>query len=206
MIRGSKYDIFISYSSEDTQWVKGYLLDAFQQTNVKFVTEEAFTVGAPRLTEFERAIKESTRTLLVLSPAYLAENFTQFIDLLAQSYGLETATWPVIPLILKSVDLPTRLAMITSIDSTDPDEWDAVISRLADIFKHPLPVAPEIPDCPYPGMVPFSEADSARFFGRDDEVQEMLESLRLHSLTRCTSQPEIRSARRSCSSAVPLSR
>jgi hypothetical protein len=29
-------------------------------------------------------------------------------------------------------------------------------------------------------MVPFSEADSDRFFGRDIEVQELLERLRLH--------------------------
>jgi len=180
MIRVSKYDIFISYASEDTQWVKGYLLDALQQANIKFITEEAFTVGAPRLTEFERAVKESARTLLVLSPAYLAENFTQFIDLLAQSYGLETATWPVLPLVLKTVDLPTRLAMLTSIDATDQDEWNDVISRLVDIFQYSLPETPEIPDCPYPGMMPFSEADSTRFFGRDDEVQEMLERLRLH--------------------------
>ena len=103
MKQGHKYDLFISYAGADAPWVKGYLLIALQQTNVKFVAKEAFTVGTPRLTEFERAIEESSRTLLVLSPVYLAENFTQFIDLLVQSYGLETATWPVIPLLLKSL-------------------------------------------------------------------------------------------------------
>jgi hypothetical protein len=35
--------------------------------------------------------------LLILSPAYLADEYTQFTDLLAQTYGLETATWPVLP-------------------------------------------------------------------------------------------------------------
>src|SRR5262249_48617324 len=32
----------------------------------------------------------------------------------------------------------------------------------------------------YPGMMPFNEADSPRFFGRDREIQELLEHLRLY--------------------------
>ncbi len=176
----SSYDLFISYAQEDAPWVEGFLLDALRQAEVKILTEQAFTLGAPRIGEFERAIKESRRTLLVLSPAYLSESYTQFIDLLAQSYGLETATWPVIPLILKPVELPTRLAMLTALDASDPDEWETVIRRLADTLGRPAPQAPAYPDCPYPGMVPFSEAQSARFFGREDEVEEMLARLRLH--------------------------
>ena len=31
------------------------------------------------------------------------------------------------------------------------------------------------PECPYPGMRPFSEADSQYFFGRNQEIQELLE-------------------------------
>ena len=84
----------------------------------------------PRLLEFERAIQQSQRTLLVLSPAYLAEGFGQFTDLLAQSYGLETATWPVIPLILHPVELPPRLAMLIALDATDAAQSTAVVERL----------------------------------------------------------------------------
>lgn len=35
------------------------------------------------------------------------------------------------------------------------------------------------PACPYPGMVPFSEADSANFFGRAAEIADAVERLRL---------------------------
>ena len=62
------------------------------------------------------------RILLVLSPAYFSTETAAFVDLLAQTYGLETSTWPVIPLRLARVDLPTRLAMLTALDATDPDE------------------------------------------------------------------------------------
>ena len=174
------YDLFVSYADADRPWVEGYLLDALTQAGVRFHSEAAFALGVPRLLEFERAVQESRRTLLVLSPATLADGFNQFTDLLAQSYGLETATWPVIPLILQPVELPPRLAMLTALDATHPAEWPAVVERLCAELQRPVPGPASRPPCPYPGMVPFSEADSDRFFGRDQEVQELLERLRLH--------------------------
>ena len=110
------YDVFISYAEIDGAWVEGYLLDALDGAEINYHSEEAFALGVPRLLEFERAIQESKRTLLVLSPAYLSENLSQFTDLLAQSYGLESATWPVIPLLLEPVELPPRLAMLQAED------------------------------------------------------------------------------------------
>ncbi|MBU1750486.1 MAG: TIR domain-containing protein [Chloroflexi bacterium] len=174
------YDLFISYAAADRAWVEGYLLDALTQAGVHVHSEATFALGVPRLLEFERAVQQSRRTLLVLSPATLAEGYSQFTDLLAQSYGLETATWPVIPLILQPADLSPRLAMLTALDATDPAQWPAVVERLCAELQHPVPDPASKPPCPYPGMVPFSEADSARFFGRDREVQDLLERLRLH--------------------------
>jgi len=174
------YDLFISYAGADRAWVEGYLLDGLTGAGARCHSEAAFAPGVPRLLEFERAIRQSQRTLLILSPAYLAEGLSQFTDLLAQSYGLETATWPVIPLVLHPVELPPRLAMLTQLDATDSTDWPAVIQRLCAELQRAVPgIAPRLP-CPYPGMVPFSEADSDRFFGRDREVQELLERLRLH--------------------------
>ena len=174
------YDLFISYADADRAWVDGYLLDALTQAGARVHTEAAFALGVPRLLEFERAVQHSQRTLLILSPAYLAESSGQFANLLAQTYGLETATWPVIPLILHPVELPPRLAMLTALDSTDPGAWASVVERLCVELQRPVPGPPPRPPCPYPGMVAFSEADSDRFYGRDEEVQALLERLRLH--------------------------
>ena len=178
--RAYRYDVFISHADADRAWVEGYLLDALEAASVRVHSEEAFRLGVPRILEFERAIRQSQRTLLILSPAHLAEGFSQFTDLLAQSYGLETATWPVIPLILHPVQLPPRLAMLTALDATDPSRHEEILARLCAELARPLPTPAPPPPCPYPGMVPFSEADSDRFFGRDREVQELLERLRLH--------------------------
>lgn len=173
------HDLFIAYGDADRAWVEGYLLDALTQAGVRSHSEAAFTPGVPRLLELERAIQQSHRVLLVLSPAYLAETLNPFIEVLAQAYGVETATWPVIPLILHPTVLPARLAMLTALDATEPAEWTRAVRRLCEELQRPAPAPAPPPACPYPGMRPFGEADQDRFFGREAEVEALLQRLRL---------------------------
>lgn len=180
MAQAAKYDLFISYSNADDAWVEGYLLDALTLADVHYHTEAAFALGTVRVLEFERAIQQSKRTLLVLSPAYLTDGFNQFIDQLAQCYGLDTQTWPVIPLILQPVELPPRLSILVKLNATNPDEWEKAIERLCADLHCLVPSSLPQPACPYPGMMPFTEEMSDRFFGRHEEVNELIERLRLY--------------------------
>src|SRR5262245_7622891 len=102
----SEYDAFVSYAEADRGCVEGVLLDTLLAAGVRCRQETHFQLGKPRLKEFENAIQQSRRTLLVLSPAYLADNSLEFVDLLAQHCGQETGTWPVIPLRFRDVELP----------------------------------------------------------------------------------------------------
>ena len=174
----SRYDVFISYAEADRAWVDGFLIDGLERAGVRCHREAAFALGVPRLAEFENAVRSSTRILLVLSPAYFATDTASFVDLLAQTYGLETSTWPVIPLRLEPVKLPTRLAMLTALDATDPDERERVLEKLSTLFQRPIPAAPARPPCPYPGMRAFTLDDGFPFFGRDRECEELLQHLR----------------------------
>lgn len=175
------YDLFISYAAADRAWVDGFLIDALEQARITYHREDAFVLGVPRLIEFERAIQSSTRTLLVISPAYLTDTFAQFVDVLVNSYGMETATWPVIPLILQSVDaLPPRLRQLVRIDATSPDDQQNALSKLCAELQRPMPGPALLPECPYPGMMPFDEATSDRFFGREHETHALVDRLRLH--------------------------
>ena len=184
MVSPAQYDLFISYAQVDHEWVEGYLQDALTQAGVRFHSERAFALGVPRIKEFENAIQQSRRTLLVISPAYLSDGFNLFVDLLGQSYGLDSQTWPVIPLVLQPVQLPPRLSALVKLDATDPAQWEAAIARLCIDLQYSVPLVSPKPTCPYPGMVPFSEADGDRFFGRDQEIEELLEKLRLqHFIT-----------------------
>lgn len=174
------HDLFVSFCAADRAWVEGYLFDALDNARVNYISEATFAPGVPRLLEFERAVRESKRTLLVLTPSFLGEHTSQFTDLLVQSFGLETATWPVIPLLLQQTPLPPHLAMLEALDATAPAQWDRAITRLCAELERPQPALSTRPPCPYPGMVPFAEADSDRFFGREREVQALVEQLRLY--------------------------
>src|SRR4029079_4304072 len=130
---------FISYCEDDRPWVEGFLLDALEAGELRYHTEDDFALGVPRLIEFERAIKGSARTLLILSPAYLVDTFGQFVDVLVNSYGMETATWPVIPLILQPVALPARLSQLVPLNVCHPEgQADALIRLFAEL-QRPLP-------------------------------------------------------------------
>ena len=177
-----KYDLFISYADADSDWVEGYLLDALKQAEINYCSEEeTFTLGAVRLDEFERAIRDSERTLLVLSHAYLADRENRFVKSLAQHFGLDTSTWPVIPLYLESeLKVPTQLGLLVGLDATAPEKWKKAIERLCKDLDVAPPREVTIPECPYPGMIPFGEDDSDHFFGREREVEEAIERLRLY--------------------------
>ncbi len=179
-MKTAQYDLFISYADADSDWVEGYLIDCLKQAGVRYHSEAAFALGTVRLLEFERAIEQSDRILLVLSPAYLADGFNQFIDLLAQFYGFDSATWPVIPLVLQPVKLPLRLNSLIKLNATNPTEWEEATRHLCADLKRPVPTSSPKPPCPYPGMVSFREDNSDCFFGRDAEVKELVERLRLH--------------------------
>ena len=176
-----KYSVFVSYADEDDAWVEGYLLNALEEAGLTCHSEAMFRLGVPRLIEFESAVKNSERTLLVISPAYLADNFVEFANLLFQSYGVDATLWPVVPIILNPVqELPMRLEMLGCLDATDATKQQEVIQRICEDFKKPVPTLTTIPDCPYPGMVPFKQEDSDRFFGRQREVNDLIQHLRLY--------------------------
>lgn len=176
------YDLFVSYVEADKNWVEGYLWDALDNARVRYFSESAFTLGVPRILEFERAIRQSRTTLLVISETYLGDDLTRFTDIMAQSYGEQVGTWPVIPLTLQDgLRLPPRLGMLTGLKASNAEEWDTSIERLCHQLKLSPPIPAPKPACPYPGMRPFSENDESRFFGRDGEIDELLNRLRLES-------------------------
>lgn len=172
------YDLFISYVEADAAWTKGYLLDALDAANINWCSHEAFKLGRPKLLEFEDAVRNSSQVLIVFSPAYVAGDFTSFFDLLIQSYGAETGTWPVIPLILEDVKLPTRITQLVSLEATNSEDREQAVNKLLDDLNKPRQRHVDNPSCPYRGMLPYREQDNRFFHGRDSEIKELLTRLK----------------------------
>ena len=54
----SRYDVFVSYAEADRGWVEGFLLAALDEAGVRY-RRLSVDLGASRLVEVERAVRES---------------------------------------------------------------------------------------------------------------------------------------------------
>src|SRR5262245_59632570 len=84
------YDVFVSYAATDEGWAEGVLLDALKEANIRTLSQRAFQLGAFWTDEFERAVKQSRRVVLVVSNAYYGDVNQQFVDKLASYNSLHT--------------------------------------------------------------------------------------------------------------------
>lgn len=126
-----RYDVFISYSRKNEAWVQGELLPRLTGQGFSVcIDTECFDLGAPSLTEMERAILTSRKTVLVLTPEYLGSDWTQFERLLLQTLDPINRQRRLIPLLLTKSDLPASLSFLTYVSFTDPDKQAAAWNRL----------------------------------------------------------------------------
>jgi WD40 repeat protein/energy-coupling factor transporter ATP-binding protein EcfA2 len=157
--------------------VTGYLLPALGLPADRVLTKDQFRPGAPVVEEFERAVGHSRFTAVVLTPAYLADEWSVFGEQLASHAAVADGRNRLIPVLLEPCELPLHVEFRVRLDYTDAARWDAQSARLRELLDRPEP-PPEDLACPYPGLVPF-DAGQARFFhGRDNEVAELLRRLR----------------------------
>lgn len=171
------YAVFLAFAEADRPWVEGFLLPELGLGSSEVITSDDFVPGASLAEEAQRAVLESTRTVLVLSRAFLADRWAGFSELLASHLSVAEGAARLIPLLLEPCDVPVRLAIRLMVDCTEPTRWAGEVSRLRRTLRLPDP-PPERLSCPYPGMAPFGPDEGATFFGRDREVAE------LHRLVR----------------------
>ncbi|CAG0951759.1 hypothetical protein ANRL3_00282 [Anaerolineae bacterium] len=126
-----KYDVFISYSHQDETWVQQWLLPHLEATHLKACIDfRDFQVGAPSVTEMERAVLQSRKTILVLTPAYVASEWAEFENILAQTLDPAARHRRMLPLLLKGGPLPLRIKALTYVDFTQPENHDLNLERL----------------------------------------------------------------------------
>ncbi|MEM9816677.1 MAG: toll/interleukin-1 receptor domain-containing protein [Cyanobacteria bacterium P01_D01_bin.6] len=166
------YDVFISYSTADKAWVRGELLTRLQRAGLKVCIDfRDFRPGAPTVTEIERLVEASARTLLILTPAYLESQWTEFETLLLQTFDPTNRELRLLPLLKERCEIPKRLKIYTYMDFAEPDDpifaWTQLLTALG---RRPEAERPKeyIPQQwllahPY-GMPPY-------FTGRDAERQ-----------------------------------
>jgi tetratricopeptide (TPR) repeat protein len=172
------YDVFISYSSQDKDWVRGELLTRIEEAGIKaFIDFRDFTRGSPSFKEMERGLFESRKTLLVLTPNYIASEWAESESLMLQGLGPANRDLRLIPVLKAECQKPLRIQTLTHIDFTESADhqlaWRQILTALG---RPPEPEAPKQPpaerkdwDLVHPYPMP------ANFTGRNAE-REMLQT------------------------------
>lgn len=125
------YDVFISYSHADADWVCDWLWPRLEAAGLHVCLDRRdFDVGVPSLVNMERAVDHSRHTLLVLTPAWVASEWTAFEQLLTQTEDPAGRRRRLLPLLLQPCQAPRRIAMLTYADFTRREAWDAELPRV----------------------------------------------------------------------------
>jgi hypothetical protein len=143
--QGFRYDAYISYVDRepDATWVWETLVPRLEGAGMRVaVSGDVEEPGVARVVSIERGLKQSKRTILVLSPVYLEDNVADFENVLGQTMGVQEGTYRLLPVKIAPLDegrLPTRLSMLTTLDLAHPRRAEREFARLTRALQAPLP-------------------------------------------------------------------
>jgi len=132
------FDVFISYSHKDEEWVTKTLLSRLENADLKVCIDfRDFEPGKAALHNIRDAAKRSQRTLLVMTPNWASSEWTLYESILARTSdpaGLKKRT---IPLLLEKCEIPEDISILTYVDFTRPDREDIAWRQLLTALGKP---------------------------------------------------------------------
>lgn len=139
------YDVFLSYrrAQPDQHWVKEHLVPALELAGLKVCWDERdFDPGQHVLREMDRALRQSRRTLCILSPDYFEGNRpTLYEALAARSSDPAAQDSRLIPLILYPTKIPDWMSSVIAVNWT-ADNLEMEWRKLLKILEAKNPNAP----------------------------------------------------------------
>ncbi len=175
----STFDVFISYSHRDIEWVRDWLLPRLEAAGLRVCIDfRDFKIGVPSLDNMADAAMHSRKTLFVMTPNWTVSEFSQFEALVTQTIDPIGKGGRLLPLMLKDCDLSMRLRILTYADFRDADSWETEFARLVKTIKPELlPEQARVEsNAPTQNLVhPYPI--QANFTGRERECKELNEWL-----------------------------
>jgi TIR domain len=138
MDTGQAFDVFISYSSLDEGWVRGELLEGIEQAGIKaFIDFRDFARGAPSISEMERGVRISRKTLVVLTPEYVKSGWAEVENIMAQTLDPANRELRLIPLLRANCEMSLRLSALVHVDFRDGADLDLAWRQLLEALGAP---------------------------------------------------------------------
>jgi WD40 repeat protein len=165
--------LFVVSATADLSFVQGYLLPEVNVVPERTRLVSELPLGGSQVEAIVAAIHASRLSVVVLSPAYLADRWAAFGEQLATFKSIDDGQDPrVVPLLLIDCEVPLSLAAKVRLDFRDRTHWRDEAARLRRALQMPEPLDAPV-ECPYPGMRAFTQGDSGLFFGRQREVDAL---------------------------------
>jgi len=126
-----KYDVFISYSHKDEEWVVSTLLPVLENAGLSVCIDyRDFVAGKPSIVNMEDAVDESHHTVLVLTPNWTGSEWTDFEAVLTQTDDPVGRRQKMIPIMLEKCTPPKRVRSFTYVDFMRSDRLDNAWTQL----------------------------------------------------------------------------
>lgn len=174
-----RYDVFISYSHQDADWVWEHLLLRLEGAGLRAcIDQRDFEIGTPSLVNMERAVDRSRHTILVLTPAWVESEWADFESLIGGTGDPAGRRRKLLPIKLKECTPSSRISMLTPVDFTQPDEhvdqFERLLKQLRDSVESVHPPAEDT--SPFIAGPPIMHPRD--FFGREKEIRRIFGLLR----------------------------
>jgi hypothetical protein len=139
------WDVFVSYRwvEPDQGWVRTELVPKLRAAGLRVLLDVAidgFVPGRDAICEMARAGRESRRTLSVWTPEYFADDrAVWFESLQARRRDPQGRHSTLVPLLLRTTDIPGEFHGLIPIDWTDPARRATEWARLLAVLRAPPP-------------------------------------------------------------------
>lgn len=124
------YDVFISHSGNDREFVLGLAIDLKRAGLRVWLDQWDLRPGDSIATAVQQALEESRFLLVVMSPDYFQSAWTQQEWQYMLASEMEGGGVRVIPLLYRDCEVPVSLQMKQWVDLRDQNEYQFVLDRL----------------------------------------------------------------------------
>jgi hypothetical protein len=133
-------DVYVTYAEADEPWVETDLAPRLIAAGIRMVNAREDAIpGVARVVNSESGIRSARRTLVVLTEAFLKDEWANFDAMLAQNMGIEEGQYRLVPLTRGRVQLPMRLKMLTAVDLSRLERTEREYARLIKALRSDLP-------------------------------------------------------------------
>ena len=174
-----RYDVFISYSHVNKEWVRCELLPCLEAAGLRVCIDyRDFAIGLPVISNIERAVDDSRHTLVLLTPGYVASEWCELEILLVGTGDPAGRRRRLLPVLLESCSLPKRIDALTHADFTRLDDRAEELDRLLkQLLALTAPPKPPVEDAsPFIAGPPV--AHPRYFFGQEKSLKRLFEVLK----------------------------